>query len=67
MMIASPFKFAEFAREISVGGGHLAQADKGAHDGDVHLYGSFALQHGGEHGNALLGEREGLVAPAAAV
>lgn len=35
MVIASPFKLAEFAREISVVDSHLAQAHKSAHDGDI--------------------------------
>ena len=47
MVIASPFKLAEFAREISVVDGHFAQAHKGAHDGDVDLNSALTAKNTG--------------------
>lgn len=40
---------------------NLSYFDKGAHDGDVHLYGLIAVQNPAEHGDALLRESVGQV------
>lgn len=42
----------------------LAQADKGAHDGDVDTNRRFAAQDSREHGDTLLGKNAGQIAPA---
>src|ERR1700681_2250297 len=44
--------------EFCIGEEHLAQAHKGAHDGDVDLHGTRTPQDAGEHRDALL--REGV-------
>ena len=36
-----------FAREVGVGQEHFAQADKGAHDGDVDMHCAGAAKHAG--------------------
>ncbi len=50
--------------QFLVQGERLPQAHKGAHDGDVDLDGALAVQHAGEHGDALLGERGDWFRPA---
>ena len=51
----------QFARGVGVGQEHFAQADKGAHDGDVDLHGAGAAKQAGWHGRPLLGEGVGEV------
>src|ERR1035441_1163730 len=59
--IVSALQVGQFAREVGVGQEHFAQADKGAHDGDVDLHGAGAAKQAGWHGHALLGEGVGEV------
>jgi hypothetical protein len=40
---------------------HLSQPNEGPHDLNVHQDGAGAAQYAREHGDALLGEREGAV------
>ncbi len=49
----------QFLGELCVAVKHLTQLNEGAHDGDVHIDGAFAVQHGREHGDALFGEGHG--------
>src|ERR1700693_5711038 len=44
---------------------HVAHADEGANNQDVHLDRAFAAQYGGEHGDTMLGESKGQVTAAA--
>ena len=43
----------------------LKEPDEGAHNFDVDLYGAIGAQDAGEHGDALLGECPGTIAPTA--
>jgi len=52
-------KFSQFLCKLDMAVEHLTQFDEGTHDGDVHIDGAFAVQNGGEHGDALLGEGHG--------
>ena len=52
-------QFLDAYSEIFVGGNHLAQSDEGPHDGDIHLYSPFAMQHGGQHGYAEFSKGKG--------
>lgn len=52
------FKGGEFARKLGIGGEHLPQSHKGSHDFDIDLYGAFATEDAGEHGDTLFGEGE---------
>jgi hypothetical protein len=52
------FELFQLAGKVFVGGQQLAQADEGAHDGDVDLDGAAAAQDAGEHGDAQLGKGE---------
>ena len=56
-------QFGEFSGEFFVGGEDFAQADEGAHDGDVDEDGAFGAQDAGEHGDALFGESVKRFAP----
>src|SRR5205814_6043066 len=49
----------ELAREPAVGGEEFAQLHEGAHDIDAHLDGPGAVEDGGGHDGAVLGEGEG--------
>jgi hypothetical protein len=44
---------------------HIAHADEGANNQDVHLDRAFAPQYGGEHGDTMLGESKGQVTASA--
>jgi len=54
LAIVFPLDFLHLAGESGIRGKHLAEADEGAHDGDVHLDGARSPQNTGQHGNALL-------------
>jgi hypothetical protein len=49
----------ELFRELGVRCGHRPQPYEGAHDGDIHGNRAAAVQHGGQHRDALLRERVG--------
>ena len=53
------FDFLQLAGEFGIGAQHLAEADEGAHDGDVHLHGAITAQDAGKHGDTLFGECHG--------
>src|ERR1022692_3324959 len=49
----------QLTRQVLVRGEHFPQTDESAHDGDVDLDSSFAIQNARQHRNALLGENIG--------
>ena len=55
----------ELPGEAGVGGQHPAEADERPHDLHIDLHRPAALEHAGEHGDALFGERIGRGAPPA--
>lgn len=55
------FQLGKFARQLPVGGGQLPHLHEGAHDGDIHLHGPFAVEDAGKHGDALFGEDIGQI------
>ena len=50
------FESGEFPGEVVVGREHLAEFYECSHDGDVDLYGAWAAEDAGEHGDALFGK-----------
>lgn len=55
-----PLKLGEFVREVAVRDEELPNANKGAHDRDVHPHGAGTVQNPGQHSHALFreGQRE---------
>ena len=54
----------QFAGKVGVSEEHFTKADKGAHDGDIHLGGAGAAKDAGQHGHALFGEGVGKIGSA---
>ena len=55
------FEGFDFVGEEGIGIHQPPELDERAHDGDVHLHGTFRPQHAGKHGHALLGKGVGEV------
>ncbi len=55
------FEGFDFLGQERIGVHQPPELDEGAHDGDVHLHGTFRAQHAGKHGDALLSEGVGEV------
>ena len=55
----------DFLGQEGVGIHQSPELHEGAHDGDVHLHGTFRPQHAGKHGDNLFGEGVGEAAACA--
>ncbi len=65
LSVVFPFKDGELLRQIPVSRHQLPEPDKGLHDGDVDLDGTFTVQHAGTQGDSLLREGHRKIAPTA--
>src|SRR5882762_27975 len=65
LRIVFPLERRQLARQLFVRGQHRAQADKGAHDLNVHQHGPLTAQNARKHGDTLLAEGVRTVSPAA--
>lgn len=59
VLVVLLFHLFDFFGEQVVGLHEGAELDEGAHDGDVDFDGAGGAEDGGEHGDALFGERVG--------
>ena len=57
------FQFFQAEGKVLMSGEQFAQFDECTHNCNIHLDGSVAIQHAGEHRDTLFGEYEGQIAP----